>query len=290
VSAPRALTWGPLDDRASGDLAALAADVLASDGGLRVAAHPAFLRSRWRADGAVTLAARDGDRLVAAGAVRPAGDGARFTALVHPTHRGRGLGGWLLDWGLSRGAAAVETESLVPAAEALFTSRGLRQVFAEDVLRFDLTAGVPDPAWPDGTTLSEWTAATGPRFFAVYEAAFRDRPGFPGHPAQEWIGDVDEDDDIRRDWSLLATVPGTGDAGFVLTEPDRIAQLGVVPAARGAGMGAALVHEALRRIRAGGAGEAFLEVNIDNPAGRLYRRLGFTEAGRRARFARPPAS
>jgi ribosomal protein S18 acetylase RimI-like enzyme len=295
VSEPDALAWAPLDDRASDDLAALAADVLAADGGLRVAAHPAFLRSRWRADGVVTLAARDAGRLVAAGAVRPqpAEHGARFTALVHPAHRGRGLGGRLLDWGLAEGArlgaVTVETESLVPAAEALFASRGLRQVFAEDVLRIDLANGVPDPAWPEGTTLREWTAETAPRFFAVYEAAFRDRPGFPGYPAEEWIADVDEDDDVQRQWSVLATVPGAGDAGFVLVEPNRIVQLGVVPAARGAGLGAALVREALRRIRSGGAAEAFLEVNVDNPAGRLYRRLGFTDAGRRARFALPPA-
>lgn len=290
VSEPSALTWVALSDHAFDDLTTLAGEVLASDGGLRLAAHPAFLRSRWRADGTVTLTARDGDRLVAAGAVRPAGDGSRFTALVHPAYRGRGLGSRLLDWGLAEGASTVETESLVPAAEALFASRGLRQVFAEDVLRFDLTDGVPEPAWPPGTTLREWTAETGPRFFAVYEAAFRERPGFPGYPAHEWIGDIDEDDDIRRDWSFLVTVPGIGDAGFVLTEPGRIVQLGVVPAARGAGLGAALVHEALRRIRSGRATEAFLEVNTANPAGRLYRRLGFTEAGRRARFTRPAAS
>lgn len=189
--------------------------------------------------------------------------------------------------GCLTGAWPRRTGGRAPAAgEALFESRGLRQAFAEDVLRIDLAPPVPEPVWPAGTTLREWSAQSAPRFFAAYEAAFRQRPGFPGHPADEWISDLDGDDDFRPRWSVLATVPGIGDAGYVLAEANRIAQVGVVPAARRAGLGAALVREALRRIRAGGAAAASLEVNVDNPAARLYRRLGFADAGRRARYRR----
>ena len=35
---------------------------------------------------------------------------------------------------------------------------------------------------------------------------------------------------------------------------------------------------------ADGAKEAWLNVNVDNPAAGLYRKLGFTDRGRRARF------
>jgi mycothiol synthase len=64
-----------------------------------------------------------------------------------------------------------------------------------------------------------------------------------------------------------------------------IDQVGVVPAARGRGLGAALVLAALSRMRAAGETEAWLNVNVDNPARRLYERLGFHRRGRRARFA-----
>jgi mycothiol synthase len=60
----------------------------------------------------------------------------------------------------------------------------------------------------------------------------------------------------------------------------------VLPAARGRGLGAALVREALHRMRADGATAVMLDVNVDNPARALYRRLGFTVLGRRARFER----
>ena len=239
-----------------------------------------------------------GGGLVVAGSAGPtagrgddSGESTTFTGLVDPDARGRGLGSWLLDSGLAEGArrggaVTVETEALTPATEALFTGRGLRQVFAEDVMCRDLTRDPPAVAWPDGTTLSSWSAATELRFHAVYEEAFRERPGFPGWSAAQWIDGVATDDEFRPEWSVLASLPGAGDAGFVTAAVDWIVQVGVVPAARGMGLGAALVGEALRRMRAEGATEAWLDVNVDNPAGRLYRRLGFVDRGRRARFRR----
>ena len=59
--------------------------------------------------------------------------------------RPRGYAAELLDWGLAEaarrdGPVTVETESLTSAQAELFAARGLRQVFAEDVMRIDLTA------------------------------------------------------------------------------------------------------------------------------------------------------
>jgi mycothiol synthase len=167
---------------------------------------------------------------------------------------------------------------------ALFSGRGLRQVFAEDVMRVGLASGVPVVGWPEGMGVVEWSEETAPRFFGVYEGAFRERPGFPGWPAAEWISDLTDDDDFRPRWCVLASVPGLGDAGFVTAGVGWIVQVGVVPAARGRGLGGALVTEALRRMRSDGAGEAWLDVNVDNGAVKLYRQLGFDHRGRRARF------
>ena len=276
--------WPPLSEADFDDLAALVARCLAADGGLPLVTDPGFLRGRWTAPS--TVAVRDaGGRLIAAGAVR---DGAVFTGMVDPVARGAGLGARLLDWGLDRpGPVTVETEGLTPAAEALFASRGLRQIFAEDVMRIDLTGTGFETVWPAGTVLATWSDATAERFAAVHDAAFRDRPGFPGGPASEWIADVREDDDFRPEWSVLASVPDLGDAGFVTAAVGWIVQVGVVPPARGRGLGAALVTESLARRQAAGEAEAWLDVNVDNPgAAALYRRLGFTPAGRRARYRR----
>jgi ribosomal protein S18 acetylase RimI-like enzyme len=292
VSKTDSVTWAPLPFDDEGELVSLAARCLAADGGLPLAAEPAFLRRRWRVPGIPTIQGRDHDgSLVAAGAARPTDStgGVTFCGLVDPAVRGRGVGSHLLAWGLAQAAhreqpVTVETESLTVEAEALFAARGHRQVFAEDVMRIDLAAGVPDPVWPPGTRLAAWSATDAGRFHGVYEAAFRERPGFPGRTAAEWITGVTEDDGFRPQWSVLASLGDLGDAGFVTAADDWIVQVGVVPAARGRGIGGALVTEALRRMRADGAAHAWLDVNVDNAAVRLYRRLGFEHRGRRARY------
>ncbi|HWS37306.1 MAG TPA: GNAT family N-acetyltransferase, partial [Actinoplanes sp.] len=171
----------------------------------------------------------------------------------------------------------------VGAAE-LFEKRGFRQVFAEDVMCADLAAlDLSGSGWADGAQIVEWAPEVAERFHAVYAAAFRERPGFPDPTAAEWIEDT-ADEDFRADWSLLVTVPGIGDAGFVTAAEGWIVQVGVVPAARGTGLGAALIRESLRRAARAGSTESWLCVNLNNPAVALYRRLGFRERGRRARF------
>jgi len=82
---------------------------------------------------------------------------------------------------------------------------------------------------------------------------------------------------------VIATVPGRCDVGFVTAAVGWIVQVGVVPAARGAGLGAALVREAMTRMQTDGATEVWLDVNVNNPAARLYAWLGFRNEGRRAR-------
>jgi ribosomal protein S18 acetylase RimI-like enzyme len=302
------------------EVVALARRCLDADGGMPLAADPGFLRRRYLGDttstsiattSTTTTAVRSADgTLVAASAVRPgAGHGAQqgtiLTAMVDPGLRGRGIGASLLDAALAEaqrraaqgrgGPVSVETESLTPAVARLFASRGLRQVFAEDVMRCDLTdllqvdpvqaarSVQAGPVWPAGTTLADWSDATSTRFHAVYAASFADRPGFPGWSAQEWI-EWSVDEDFRPGWSVLATLPGVGDAGFATCSDGWLVQVGVVPAARGGGLGGALVVEALRRMRADGATEVLLDVNVDNPAAKLYQRLGFVVLGRRARF------
>jgi mycothiol synthase len=274
--------WRPLTDDDLPSIRELMLRVLAADGGMPLAADPAFLRPRF-ATGLVGIGG-DGAIVAAAGYTVDRGG----TGAVDPDWRGRGLGTLLLDWLFEQGgdALVVSTESLTEASDALFQARGLRPVFGEDVMRISLSAG--PAAEPADVSLTEWSAELEARFFDCWVASFGDRPGFPGWPQEQWVEWIS--DGLIPQWTLLATRAGE-DVGFVAGSeegPDAwIAQVGVVPAARGAGLGAGLVAESLRRMRLDGKDSAVLDVNVNNPgAARVYERLGFTRVGRRARYGR----
>jgi len=97
--------------------------------------------------------------------------------------------------------------------------------------------------------------------------------------------------------ALLGT-PGTfafrGDDGFVLArtagDEAEILTLAVAPAARGQGLGRALLQATIAQARAMGAQSLFLEVGADNPqALALYAGLGFTKVGTRKGYYATPS-
>jgi len=153
-------------------------------------------------------------------------------------------------------------------------------------MRRDLHAPLPAAPLPPGVTLASWTPALAARFFAAYQAAFRDRPGFPGWSAEQWIDWATGDPGLRPHLSVLAS-HGDQPVGFLICGDNSIDQTGVRPEWRGRGVCSAIVVETLRRLRGEGCDHALLTVNVNNPsAARLYRRLGFAPIGRRARYVR----
>ena len=86
--------------------------------------------------------------------------------------------------------------------------------------------------------------------------------------------------------------PGSGRpaAGFVLArrvlDEEELLLIGVVPAARGKGLGEWLVRRFLELAAANGSRRVFLEMRDANPAERLYRRCGFEAIGRRRAYYR----
>jgi mycothiol synthase len=296
VGSRDSLSWRPLGEPDLPAVTELARECLSADGGQPFAADPGFLR-RCYLSGAETYAGLAGGRLVGVSALRraspdPAGDGpgaaAVTTGLVRPAWRRRGIGGCAFDWAADRagpGGMIAETEALGDGAHALYLSKGLSQVFAEDVMQLAASARLPATHPPSGLTLSPWGQADPARFYAVYQASFRDRPGFPGWTQARWVEWISDDEDFRADWTLLATLGGT-DVGFIAGDAAGwITQTGVVPSARGHDIGARLIGEAVRRMRSAGETGITLNVNINNPhAAALYRRLGFTRVGRRARY------
>jgi mycothiol synthase len=202
-----------------------------------------------------------------------------------------------IDWVLEAGGAIeasdvvvqVVSEALVDADVARWTSSGFALVFEELVMELDLATELSPRPWPSDARFVEWSPDAARAGFAVYEAAFGDRPSFPGWTRTEWTAWLTGDPDFLPEASLCVLMDGVP-AGFVVCSKGWIDQVGVVPARRRLGLASALVTEAASRMRAAGTRVARLHVNTNN-AGALaaWGALGWREVGRRGRFERRPA-
>jgi ribosomal protein S18 acetylase RimI-like enzyme len=158
------------------------------------------------------------------------------------------------------------------------------------VMQRDLLLPLPDRPLPHDVTITTWQAAVTDQFFQAYHNAFRERPGFPGLSAAEWIFGNNDEDNFRTEWSLLAQ-EGEAPVGFVTasSKPPHgfVIQIGVIPGWRRRGLASALLVETMRRMQADGAASTQLTVHTNNPeAIAAYTRLGFATVGRRARYER----
>jgi GNAT superfamily N-acetyltransferase len=283
VSTP---AWRPLTEDDLPALHHLAACCLERDGGLPHLAGEAMLRRYFLQGPGIAGADETGD-LVAAASVFVDASGHRTAAgLVHPSARGQGLGHALVAWcrehsGGSLLRVAVETTS--PQWEELVAELGLVRTFAEHVMRHDLV-DVPKLRRPEGLTTERWSEQTAPLFHEAYRRSFADRPGFPDPSLEEWVADVTDEAGFRPSASRVVLDADGVPVGFVNLIDDWVDQVGVVPAWRGRGLGAHLVVRSLRALRKAGCDAAWLTVNVDNPAHELYLRVGFRDAGLRARY------
>jgi len=279
------LSWSALEDDSFDELRALAHACLEADGGMPLFTGEQMLRGRMLIGESIAARNALGD-LVAAASISAGDSGAVTTGMVHPARRGEGLGRRLLQWARDRAGGApltVTTETLSEGAQRLYALFGLVEVFAEDVMRHDLS-DVPAVPAPEGISLTPVSAADHTLLFEAYARSFADRPGFTLPIAAEWLNELIEDPDYRADLSLLATDVNQP-VGFVNVLGSWVDQVGVVPPYRGRQLGAHLVSQVLTALAAEGADACWLTVNLDNPADQLYRSLGFRVAGRRARYA-----
>jgi len=303
------LSWRALG---SDDLAAiveLAAACHAADGGLAFMIEPGTLKGRYfpETPGAAIGAIDADGSLAACTTIHLSSDAgtqrATIVGQVRPERRGRGLGTYLMRWSqaqvqtlLVRAAAdrqlvQVSTESLTGPADRLYCTHGFAAVFEELVMRRDWSTPLPDRPLPPDVVLAIWQPALAEQFFQAYDAAFRERPGFPGWSAAEWVDWITDDDELRPEWSLLARA-GDRSVGFLIGAdgpPDGfVLQVGVIPLHRRHGLASALLVEAMRRMQAAGAASTQLTVNANNPGAiQAYTQLGFVTIGRRARYERP---
>jgi ribosomal-protein-alanine N-acetyltransferase len=103
-------------------------------------------------------------------------------------------------------------------------------------------------------------------------------------PPERWTADA-----FATQLSCVGVFGFVSDAGMVLAraimDEAEILTLAVLPGARRAGHGLALLRAAETRAAADGAGTMFLEVAHNNVAARaLYASAGYAEVGRRPRY------
>jgi mycothiol synthase len=214
---------------------------------------------------------------------------------VGPERRRQGLGSRLLAQ-LAAELAESGTRRLVHrvddlggAAGRFLAANGFAVDHDELRLAMALPVGLDSPALPAGFRVSRGRSrpAAASAFRRLYDAAFRGLPWYQPYEGQdEVLAELAEPEE------LLFLVRGRRPVGFLWLRrpsPDHreIEPLGIVPEFRGSGLGRALLLAGLSRAAAEGARTAEITAwQINTPALRLYRSVGFRPAGRSFILAR----
>lgn len=280
------LAWSPLTEADLPALSSLARACLAVDGGLPTLGDEPVLRRFFLSDAGIGGRDETGDLVAVAGVFLDETGRRTATGLVHPSSRHQGHSHELVAWCREHSGGSllrVVAESASADSEELAVEIGLRRTFAEHVMRHDLI-GVPVVRAPAGLTRAPFGEQSAGLFHTAWARSFADRPGFPGTPREEWVGFLVEDEDFLAEDSRVVLDEAGEPVAFVTLSDCWIDQVGVVPDWRGRGLGAHLVARSLTALAKRGCEQAWLAVNIDNPAHDLYLRLGFLDHGVRARY------
>jgi GNAT superfamily N-acetyltransferase len=232
---------------------------------------------------------RDGERLVAYGAVRERGELFQVEGYVHPDALGRGFGRQMAtaleeeaaDGGARRiHNATIDADS---AAGALLESMGYTAVRLFRELRVQMSSPPPIPEWPDGLRVVPFDPDSDAReFHAAHQEAFADHWDYTPRTFETWsnLNLRSERFDpslwcmVRAGDEIAAGTICTGDTyggGWVHTLFTRRPW-------RKQGVGAALLRDSFARFWERGERSVGLGVDAANETGafRLYERAGMT--------------
>jgi mycothiol synthase len=240
------------------------------------------------------------DYVAAVGWVQVNGRQARLGGTVHPEQRHRRLGTYLVRWAESQALTLgspsewiIRNETFNAGSAALYAQEGYTADFVEYWMQRDLREPLPPQHLIQAIP---WTASNARQFFEVYVDAFKERPGFPGLSADQWLSDYTGDADFRPDLSLLALMDGYP-VGFVTSGVTHLAhsaqpigwisQIGIRPNWRGHGIAAGLITRVMVAFKAEGLSAIGLHVNRNNPGAiRLFQQLEFRQRGQRAKYVK----
>jgi mycothiol synthase len=285
----------PTFDDVDGVAEVLLADDLADTGESEFDAD--FVRDQWSAPGVelsedAWVITDSNGTIVAHANLSPDGEGKlKSWGVVHPEHRGRGLGSALLDRlqarasdrlrGMASPVLHIAVTDTDTAAAALARTRGFEHVRTFRHLKIDLDGSPRDPGEPPAGIEIRGIEPERDlrRVHAILVEAFSQEWGYRVIPFEEWVGLEVETPNYDPSLWLLAT---DGDeavgalSGVVWGDRGWVGELGVRAPWRGRGIASALLRRAFATFASRGLARVMLNVDSENSTGavRLYEGVG----------------
>jgi len=208
---------------------------------------------------------------------------------VHPRHRARGLGSWLVGWAEARtrrylarpGTSTLLRPSVSSVGDGGSFLEGLGYRLARTFWHMERRldgSERPGPD-PDGVTIRPYRDGDGPALHRVLEASFEGHFGFEPMPYDAWEAANLRAPSMELDLFLLAERGGEPVAALTTAFDEGeswVVELGVLEAHRGIGIGRALLRRVFAELA--GRGRTIVKLNVDGEnrsgATRLYESEG----------------
>jgi mycothiol synthase len=233
------------------------------------------------------LLVRESERLVAYGHVAPFVRGALADGFVHPAETGRGLGRFLVRALEARGRELAPRRPKLETGVSINDSAGQRLLDEEGFvgvrqwlrMLVDLDAPPVISEIP-GVVIRALRAGEERRFHETFDRAFSSHRGYLSEGFEDWWRRLEEVSGGDRTYLFVAEREGelVGETSGLARRFGMgwIGTLGVVPEARGVGIGRALLLHSLAAFWANGERRVGLAVDAANETGatRLYESVG----------------
>jgi mycothiol synthase len=289
------------------------ADVLLADqraDGVEPTIDAYFLRQVWgRPDFDLATDAwvvtNQGGTIVAYGQVRhDEPDLVGSWGVVHPGHRGRGIGSALFDRIEARASELMEAISpqrfrhaingADAAAAAMVSDRGLRPIRHYWHMQIDLEGSIEQGPAPDGIEIGGIEPRNDLRaIHGIIEAAFADDPGENTEPFDRWAEEHTTRSGYDPTLWLLARDGGVPVGALTASAGDDVGwvdYLAVLGSHRGRGIGSGLLRRSFATFASRGLRRVRLNVDAENATGAtaVYERVGMRVVNRWDLWERSP--